>query len=414
MIIKDFKKGIRSIFHSMWFWLGMVFLFVSCSTSNPPADPDHAAEEAHLSSHGHEDEEEHVSMERLQKEIIGLKLGSFEYKVLRPRVKMKGSLETPPFNRAEVNSLMAGQVHKIHIKPGQYIKKGGLLASLRNTELVDWQQMYLQTLASLQFLEKENARQKVLAEKEVVAVKQYEKISSEYAMALAQKKGLETKFRMLGIPLPEVDGNLVLDIPIRSPISGYIKEIFVAIGTSVPKDVPLFEIVNNHHIHVDLRVFEKDLAYLSENQKLEFNLQSDPKQVYGAYILSLGKALDPQTRTAVVHAELEEENPSLLPGMYVEARALMEADTSFRSLPESAIITDKELSYIFVLDEELEHETHYRRVQVLTGAREMGYVEVRPIELLSDDTQVVTEGAFYLLAQMKKGEEGAGGHSHDH
>ena len=396
-----------------FFLLGGGLLLGSCSSeSQSSAEHDQNSEQAHLIGHVHEEEEEHVAMERLQEEIIGLELGGFEEKVLRPTLKLTGTLEIPPNNRAEVNSLVAGQVSKTYIIPGQYIKKGGLLATLRNTELVDWQQAYLRTLGSLTFLESEKVRQKELAEKEAVAVKQYEKVSAEYAMAMAEKKGLEAKFQMLGIPFPTLDSDLKVSIPIRSPISGYLKEIHVAIGTYVSVDEPLFEIVNNHHIHADLRAFEKDLPLLSVGQKLEFSIQSAPDHLYKANIISLGKVLDPQTRTSTVHAEIEENTDGLLPGMYVEARIITGKDQAVKSLPESAVITDKELHYIFILDENLEHETHYKRVQVLTGAREIGYVEVRPIELLPEDAKVVTQGAFYLLAQMKKGEEGAGGHDH--
>ena len=336
------------------FLLGGGLLLGSCSSeSQSSAEHDQNSEQAHLIGHVHEEEEEHVVMERLQEEIIGLKLGGFEEKVLRPTLKLTGTLEIPPNNRAEVNSLMAGQVSKTYIIPGQYIKKGGLLATLRNTELVDWQQAYLRTLGSLTFLESEKVRQKELAEKEAVAVKQYEKVRAEYAMALAEKKGLEAKFQMLGIPFPTLDSDLKASIPIRSPISGYLKEIHVAIGTYVSVDEPLFEIVNNHHIHADLRAFEKDLPLLSVGQKLEFSIQSAPDHLYKANIISLGKALDPHTRTTTVHAEIEENTDHLLPGMYVEARVITGKDQAVKSLPESAVITDKELHYIFILDENL-------------------------------------------------------------
>ena len=55
----------------------------------------------------------------------------------------------------------------------------------------------------------------------------------------------------------------------------------------------------------------------------------------------------------------------------------------------------------------------FRKVQVIPGAEDFGYVEVNPLEDLTDDTQIVVAGAYFLMAESKKGEEG-GGHSHSH
>ena len=389
--------------------LGIVLLGVSCQDPHQEDDHDHESEE-----HAHEGEDHHeedlATLEKLQKEIIGLKLGSFEEKVLNASIRMTGTLEIPPSNKAQVSSLMEGQVYQILVKPGQYIKKGARLATLRNQELIDLQQAYLEVEGSLLYLEKEEARQKELAAQEAVAEKNYEKVLSEYKIALARKEALRSKFQVLGLTLPSGEKALQTTFPIRSPISGYIKEIQVTLGSHVSTNQTLFEILDNHHIHIDLRAFEKDLPFLKLDQKLEFSLQSDPTKVYSARIFALGKALDQETRTATVHAEIEQEIPQLLPGMYVEARILGDAPKATRTLPESALVVDKGVEYIFVLDQDLEDESSYRKVQVLTGNRDVGYVEVRPLELLPDDAQIVTEGAFYLMAQTKKGEEGAGHH----
>jgi hypothetical protein len=45
------------------------------------------------------------------------------------------------------------------------------------------------------------------------------------------------------------------------------------------------------------------------------------------------------------------------------------------------------------------------------GIRDLGYAEVVPADPLSDKAEVVTHGAFYLMAELNKGD---GEHGHHH
>lgn len=53
----------------------------------------------------------------------------------------------------------------------------------------------------------------------------------------------------------------------------------------------------------------------------------------------------------------------------------------------------------------------FRKIEVSTGVRDIGFTEVVPVQPIPPNAQVVTKGAFYLLAELKKGETG---HDHHH
>jgi multidrug resistance efflux pump len=46
---------------------------------------------------------------------------------------------------------------------------------------------------------------------------------------------------------------------ITSPISGTVSKINAQIGSYVDISSPVLDIIDNHSIHLDLQVFEKDL-----------------------------------------------------------------------------------------------------------------------------------------------------------
>ncbi len=362
-------------------------------------EDDHEMEEEH-----HDDE---VGLTNLQMEKIGLELGSFEQKNLKATIKVNGQLELPPQNKADVSALAAGKITRILVKPGQKVAKGATLAYLQNPSFIEWQQNYLETEGELLFLNKEWERLQDLVGKEIAPQKQLDKIVSERAIAQAKLKGFQAKLQLLGIPIPS--GDLVSTIAIRSPLNGYIRAIKSNTGTFVNPEYSLFEIVDNHHLHIDLKVFEKDLPYIKEGQTIQFSLQSQPNEIMDAYVFAIGKALEETQRTIDVHAEIKEDKAQLLPGMFVEARIITDNQT-LSTLPNEAITTDKGLNYIFVKEEVHEDETHFKKVPVLTGTSDMGYTEIKLLEELAPTAQIVTKSAYFLMAQSKKGEEGAGHH----
>ncbi len=386
------------------------FLFVTCTHTH-----DHSADGGHDhgdDAHAHEEmEAEHgadeVGLTALQMEKIGLKLGEFEQKNLKSTVKVNGELELPPQNKADVSAMVAGKITQISVQPGQRVKKGTVLARLQNPAFIEWQQEYLETEGELLYLNKEWTRLKDLVAKEISPKKQLDKIESERAIAQAILKGLKAKLQLLGLGTPS--DKLYSTIALRSPMDGYVREIKANTGVFVQPEMSLFEIVDNHHLHIDLKVFEKDLPYIKEGQIIQFSLQSQPDELMNAYIFAIGKALNREQRTVDIHAEIKEAKANLLPGMFVEARIIL-GDKKVPTLPDDAITVDKGLFYIFVKEEVHEDETHFKKIPVLKGVTDFGYTEVKLLEALPENAEIVTEGAYFLMAQSKKGEEGAGHH----
>lgn len=391
----------------------LLLLGTACNTSHTTDDHEDDSHGHEEDDHGHEEEEEEgiVELNSTQLKKINLQLGALESKNLKSMLKVNGQMELPPQNQADVSAIAPGRITKIHVKPGQFVKRGAILASLQNPDFIEWQQGYLETKGELIFLEKELVRQQDLVRKEIAPEKQLDQVQSQYAIASARLKGLETRLKTIGLPIPQdASADFTSYNNVSSPIAGYIREIKVNTGTYVSTQQALFEIVDNHHLHLDLTVFEKDIAYISKGQKLLFSLQSNPKEIMEAQVFAIGKALDEELRAIKVHAEMVSDKPTVLPGMYVEARIILE-DQSVPALPEEAITVDKGLRYIFVKDHVDGDHVAFRKVQVITGAQDFGYVEINPLEELAENTEVVTEGAYFLMAESKKGEEG-GGHSH--
>lgn len=342
----------------------------------------------------------------VQYKNAGIKLGKIEYKNLREIVKASGYLAVPPRNKASVAPVMGGVIKEIHVLEGSYVKQGQLLAKLQHPEFIKLQEEYIKALAGFSFLEKEYARQKELRAGNVNAEKVLQQTESDYQAARGRVHSLEAQLEMLSLDVRSVaEGNISLLVPVYSPINGYIGHINTSIGSFAEPNQPVFDIVDNSKVHVDLMVYEKDIYKVKSGQKVDFVLTNQDNQQIRGEIFGVSKSFENETKALVVHANIVQKTVELIPGMFVNA--LIETGSgTVAALPVEAIVHEAGKDYIFIKadhEEPGEKNIVFRRMEVKTGTSDLGYMEVSPMEEMSADAEIAIEGTFYIQSVFKPG-----------
>lgn len=371
------------------------------TVDNKPVESGHKQDRKEIN---HETEEKLVWLTKMQQKAIGLTLGSIEKQDLNTSVKITGKLALAPQHQAEVSTFIGGNVKKIMVKEGAYVTKGNLLALLEHPDYIELQQEFQQITSSLIYLEAEYQRKKTLYDKEVGSAKDYQKISAEYQSARAKSQGLEEKLRLLGLNSAKIrEGNLFTTIAVTSPINGYVKAIHTRMGQYAVPEIGLFEIINTTQVHADFMVYEKDISKVKEGQLIRFTVADQPDKIFKAKIYAIGPDFEDISRAIHVHAHIITPVKKLLPGMYINGR-LQVNEIKLNTLPESAIVNDGEKTYIFVKTRQQDTVSAFRKTEVITGISDQGYTAIRVLMPLSDSVLAVTKGAYYLQADMDKGE----------
>jgi cobalt-zinc-cadmium efflux system membrane fusion protein len=355
----------------------------------PPANPDQ------------------VTVGSAQVQAAGIELGTFERQNMTTEVQANGSVEVPPQNRVSITAVLGGYVQAINILPGQHVAAGTVVATLRSPEYLTLQQAYLQSKARARFLSEELERQRILDVEDVGAKRKLQQARADYATEQATLRTTAAQLRLLGISVARLDaGTIVSNVPLTTPISGYVKAVNINPGQYVnPQDV-LVEVLNRDDLHLELKVFEKDVAQVKTGQKILFKVQNAGRdEQLAARVFLVGKAFDDDARTVRVHAHLEPERSDLLPGQFVAAR-IQTAGARVRTLPEGALIQAGELSYIFRRVGLDSGRTVFQRVKVRASPPQHGDVAVTILDPLPDTTQLVRRGAYFLDAELRKGEGG--------
>jgi len=329
---------------------------------------------------------------------------------------------------------------------GDKVEKGQILAVLEHPDYISLQEDFAVIASNLEYLKQEYERQEELYNNKVGSGRDYQKAKTEYNTAKVKYEGLKARLQLLHLSPEKVkEGNISNTIHIISPISGFVSQLNVKVGIYVDAQRELFEIVDNSAIHADFMVYEKDVHMLKEGQKIHFTVSNRPDYEYTAQVFAIGKEFDKDTRAVHIHANINGDIEGLIPGMYITGH-LHTNGIYTKTLPNDAIVSEGVKSYIFIVNDQDENHEHgeeihnghnhdgegndhdsgehnhdgedhdhqsgstsFKMIEVITGQSDEGYTEVRLLENLPEDTQVVMNAAYYLLSDIKKEET-----EHDH
>ena len=384
----------------------LLVTIVSCGNNTTQKNAENNQEE-----HGEEAEHEgetsnFVSLQQKQLDVMNVELGTVKKVNLGATLKVNGQLEVPPQSMASLSAIIGGRVESVAVIEGDYVKKGQVIARLNNPEFITMQREYLSARSNISFLEKDYQRKKELLKDGITSARAFQESEAAYLEGISILNTSKSTLQLIGIDVSSLDNSKIISsVPVISPIKGYIENVEINIGKFVSPQQEMFEIVDNEHLHLGLKVFEKDIDKVKVEQRMTFSLTTRPDKIYEAEIFNVGKVLEMKTRAVKVHAEIIDSREEFLAGMFVEARIVTDTK-EVNALPNEAFIHQNGLDYVFIQKEAHEGILEFEKIQVNKGMSDLGYSEVVFINDLPKDTIIITKGAYYVNSEMQKSEFG--------
>lgn len=362
----------------------------------------HDEEEKTEVNEEHHDEDE-VMLSQQQFDALKMKIDTLALRNMSGYVEANGTLEVPPQNEAAITTVVGANVVSIEVVEGDKVNKGQVVAYLSHPNIIQAQTDYLNAYSNSELAKKNYERQQKLYDAGVGSGANFQKAEAEYQASKAMVNGLEAQLRILNVNTTSVrNGTIAQRIALRSPIEGFVQKVEVKTGQYVEPQTELFEIVNTHHVHADLMVFEKDVYKVQKGQKVNFTVQSIPDAELIAEIYSVSKTFEDNPKAVHVHAEIENKKGNLIPGMYIQGKIQVD-NTQTKALPESAIIKEGERYYVFSVEKEND-DWSFKPIEVVLGTKDGDWVSVQFTENIESNTKFAYNNAYYLNAEMKKGE----------
>lgn len=427
--------------------LATVFM-AGCNSSSAKKEEEHGHE------HGSHENASTATLTPDQMKSIGVQLGKLEKKQLTASLKANGILRVPNQNKATATSLMGGVVKSINVQTGNSVAKGQTIATISNTTFISLQEEFLTVSSKVSYAELDFKRQQELQQGNASSVKTFQQAETELKTLKVRKAALQKQLEIVGIntQLLTTD-NIQSVINITSPVAGSVSNVMVNIGSYVDANNPIAEVIDNSQLHLDLFVYEKDLSKLKVGQTIHFTLTNNPGREYDADIYAISNTFEPSTKAVAVHATVKGNKQGLIDGMSITALVSLE-NATVDAVPNEAVVNFEGQDYIFIVtdahaeeehhdhkeSEEAEHAhdehghsheqaettgekhehaegeehadeegTTFEKIPVRKGTSDVGYTEVTLLRDIPADAQIVTKGAFFILAKMTNQGEG---HAH--
>ncbi len=310
-------------------------------------------------------------------------------------LRLNGKIDVPPQNMISVSVPLGGYLRSTKLLPGMHINKGEVIAIMEDQQYIQLQQDFLLAKSKLHFAELDYNRQKELNQSQASSDKIMQQAQAEVNLQKIVMNATAEKLRLINKNAANITvNNISKSINVYSSITGFVSKVNVNIGKYItPADV-MFELINPTDIHLNIKVFEKDIAKLSIGQKVIGYDNTHPDKKYNCEIILISKDINLEG-TADVHCHFETYDKTILPGMYMNAEVQVAANAS-NTLPEESIVTFEGKEYIFI--EIKKQQFEIKEINIST--KENGYVTITNYEALINKI-IVTKGAYTLLMKMK-------------
>ena len=226
---------------------------------------------------------------------------------------------------AEVTSLMSGVVKTITVKQGDRVRKGQVVATVENTDIVSVQREYFTACEEAKSARTEMERQQMLADNGAGIRKNLQQTRTQYQIAQSTATGLARQLAQMGISTSAVaKGQFTSVFPLHAPISGTVAKVNTTLGGYADMQTPLMEIQDNSEVECDLNVFEKDLGKIKVGQKVCVTLPNQPGVTLSGTVYGINDSFNEGTKTVGVHVKIHHtDGVRLINGMYVNGNILI-------------------------------------------------------------------------------------------
>lgn len=250
---------------------------------------------------------------------------------------------------AEISTRMMGYITKIHVKVGQEVKQGQLLASINNTDLLAKKAQVdagiLQAAAAYNNAKKDYDRFVNLFKDQSASQKELDDISARYEMSKAALQGAKEMKKEVMAQFSYSN--------ITAPFAGLVTNTFVKEGAMANPGMPLLSIEGASRLQVTAMVSENDISEIKKGMPAKILIKSINKEVDGK-VSEVSLSAKNTGSQYLVKIDLDKAEPSILSGMFVNVQfpveSLLKSDKVL--VPEAALVHQGQLTGVYTVGNE--------------------------------------------------------------
>ena len=319
--------------------------------------------------------------------------------------------------KAAVSSKSTGRLDFLGVEEGSRVKKGQILASLENKDLIaarnqarahvnETQAGLVSAQAELTDAELQYQRMKTLVRQDLVSRQDYDVAEARYKKAKAGVATAQASIRTAQAGLAEAQASLEYSY-IRSPFDGVVTtkfadvgEVVAPFGAAANARAAVVTLADMNSLMVEADVAESNLDKVYQGQPCEISLDAIPDRRFPGEVHMIVPTADRAKATVLTKVKFLETDDRILPEMSAKvaflSRPLGAGENQPRlAVSKNALVNRKDRTVAFIVEKGQVKETPVKvgpplgdLVEVLGGLKEGDRVVVNPPASLGDGDRV--------------------------
>lgn len=280
-------------------------------------------------------------------------------KIVRDSIVQNLSVEA--VNRVQMLPRVTGRLEKLHVKQGDRVKRGQLIATLEHTQqeaLIGSTQAQLASAkadterarAEMMNAQTNLDRYKRLVEEGFSTQQQYDTIETTFVSTRASYNAALAKERQVAAELGRVQSTKQ-DYIMYAPLDGTVlNDYSLTPGAMISPSSPIVDIADLRKLKATLRIPELKIFAVKPGMDVFLRFDALPTEEFKGTVTRIDPYVDPSTRSSTVEIELDNEATGnrLRPGMFGQASIVEREFRNAILIPETALNPREGGYYVFL------------------------------------------------------------------
>lgn len=276
--------------------------------------------------------------------------------------------------QVSITAETSGRVVSIHFEEGTMVKKGDLLVSINNSDLLA---QIARNSYQVQLAGEREQRQRSLLQKQGISQQTYDQALTELSTLKAEGALLQA----------QLDKTLI-----KAPFAGQLGLRQISEGSYVSPGMTIVSLANTQPVKIEFSVPERYAPFITKGSPISFSVENRTGS-FEASVYAIEPVVDQRTRSLPMRARYANKENLVLPGSFARVNINLTSNSDALQLLSEAIIPEMGTNKVFA----------YRNgkampVGVETGLRTVSRIEITN-GLVPGDT-IITTGMLQLRPGM--------------
>ncbi len=250
---------------------------------------------------------------------------------------------------ARLSFNVSGRLEKVNVKPGQYVKKGTLIAEVDDAyfklKVAEVRASLKQTASELEHSKARYQRVQKLYVNRSSSLSDLDSARTAYESAKANRRAMQTRLEQAQLELSYTR--------LKAPIDGSVSEIHVRKGENITAATSIATISSTKNIEVPISVPGSMIDSIKVGQRTKVTFDDVKNRTFNARITEVSHTSSMRTTTFPVTVRIIKPSKKIHPGMAASVTFSIGKQSKKKSfiIPVHALMEDEDDFYIYTVED---------------------------------------------------------------